>query len=78
MQFCDSCGSTMVKVEDEWICRECDPESINAATETEDGQTPSPRSAKLTNLPTTSSGAVREEDAMRWLDSLDKPSAREF
>ena len=78
MQFCDNCSSAMVKVEDEWICRECDPETIEAATETQDSTTPTPRSATLSDLPTTSSGAVKKKDAMRWLDSLDKPSAREF
>lgn len=78
MQFCDSCGSAMVKVEQEWVCRECNPDSVQASNKNRDDRTPAPRPAQLNDLPTTSSGAVRKKDAMQWLDSLDKPSDREL
>lgn len=75
MQFCDDCGSTMVKTDEAWVCRSCEPERVE--TESNDG-TPAPRAADLTDLPTTDSGSVRKRDAMRWLDSLDEPSEREL
>lgn len=78
MEFCDNCGSAMVKVNDKWACRECDPEVIDSATDSEESGTRSPRPADLSDLPTTSSGAVRKKDAMRWLDSLDTPTDREL
>lgn len=78
MQFCDSCGSAMVKVDQEWICRECNPDAVEPSTESDDGETPAPRATKLNDLPTTSSGAVKKKDAMRWLDSLEEPSDRDL
>lgn len=77
MQFCDSCGSAMVKVDEEWHCRDCEPDAIEVETAPDD-RTPPPRSAQLNELPTTSSGAVRKDDAMRWLNSLEEPSEREL
>ena len=78
MQFCDSCGSAMVKVEDNWVCRTCEPEKAETDSTTSDPRTPSPRSAKLDDLPTTDSGSVRKKDAMRWLNNLDEPTAHEL
>jgi hypothetical protein len=79
MQFCDSCGSAMVKVDDDWVCRSCDPDRIDEATNNSgDHRTPSPRPAKLNDLPTTDSGSVRKKDAMQWLDSLSAPTDREL
>lgn len=78
MQFCDDCGSAMVKVDDVWTCRECDPESVAEATDRSPGETPAPRRAKLNELPTTDSGSVKKSDAMRWLNSLDRPSDAEL
>lgn len=68
----------MVKVDEKWFCRDCDPEEVESATESTDHRTPPPRSAQVSNLPTTSSGAVRKRDAMNWLDSLKQPSDREL
>jgi len=78
MQFCDSCGSAMVKVEGDWVCRSCEPEKAETESTNGDHRTPSPRSAKLDDLPTTDSGSVRKKDAMRWLNNLDEPTAHEL
>lgn len=77
MEFCDDCGSTMVQIEGEWICRDCDPDSIPESTGADD-RTPPPRSARLADLPTTDSGSVRKAEAMEWLDSLSQPSGTEL
>ncbi|QZA87844.1 hypothetical protein K0C01_08540 [Salinarchaeum sp. IM2453] len=34
--------------------------------------------AVLSNLPQTETGHIRKNDAMRWLSSLDEPSAKEL
>lgn len=70
----------MVKPDDQWICRSCHPEEIDEATASsgQSGATPSPRSAEVSSLTTTESGSVRKQDAMRWLESLDRPSDREL
>jgi hypothetical protein len=68
----------MVKVDTEWTCRSCDPDKVDDATTNSDPNTPSPRSAKLENLPTTGSGSVRKKDAMKWLNSLSEPTDREL
>lgn len=78
MQFCDSCGEAMVKVAGEWACRSCNPDEIETESSGVDSLTPDPRPAQLNDLPTTDSGSVKKADAMKWLDSLEKPSAREF
>lgn len=78
MQFCDSCGSAMVKVKGDWVCRSCEPEKAETESTTDDSQAPSPRSAKLDDLPTTGSGSVRKKDAMRWLNNLNEPSPAEL
>lgn len=80
MQFCDSCGSAMVKVEGEWVCRDCEPETVetSSSSNSSESDAPSPRSAKVSSLPTTDSGAVRKSDAMEWLDSLEKPTDKEL
>jgi uncharacterized Zn finger protein (UPF0148 family) len=78
MQFCDDCGSTLVKVNGEWLCKSCDPDEVDTATTTTGPRTPSKRSAALEELPTTTSGSVRKEDAMKWLDSLSEPTDREL
>jgi len=78
MQFCDDCGSTMVKVDGEWLCKSCEPDEVEAATTTTGPRTPSQRSAALEELPTTSSGSVRKEDAMKWLRSISEPTDREL
>lgn len=77
MEFCDHCGSAMVKVNDDWVCRNCDPEQIPKTSGT-DGQAPAQRPAEVSNLPTTESGSVRKKDAMRWLDSIDEPTDKEL
>lgn len=68
----------MVKVDGEWVCRSCEPETVESTTESRDDTLPDPRPARLTELSTTSSGAVQKKDAMRWLNSLDEPSDREL
>lgn len=78
MKFCDSCGSAMVKVEGDWVCRTCEPEKAETDSTTDDSRTPSPRSAKLDDLSTTDSGSVRKKEAMKWLNSLDEPTAHEL
>lgn len=78
MQFCDSCSSAMVKVEGEWVCRTCNPERIESSGGSSDTRLPDPRPAAVSDLPTTDSGAVRKDDAMRWLSSLDEPTDREL
>lgn len=78
MQFCDSCGSAMVQVDDEWVCRSCNPDKVEMSTTDSGSQTPSPRPAKLSDLSTTDSGSVRKATAMKWLDSLDEPTDREL
>lgn len=78
MQFCDSCGTTMVKVSGEWVCRSCDPDAVDTNDTNSSANTPSSRPAKLSDLPATDSGSIRKADAMEWLNSLDKPTAEEF
>lgn len=68
----------MVKVEDDWICSDCNPEKIETINESPDSRTPSQRSASLDKLPTTDSGAVRKQQAMQWLNSLSKPTDQEL
>lgn len=78
MQFCDGCGAAMVKVDKNWICRSCDPDAVDTSDTSPDSRTPAPRPAALNDLPTTDSGSVRKADAMKWIDSLDEPTAREL
>lgn len=78
MQFCDSCGTAMVKVDDDWVCRSCEPDAVDASDTVSDSRTPSPRPAELNDLPTTDSGSVRKADAMKWLNGLDEPTADEL
>jgi len=78
MQFCDDCGSTMLKISGEWICRECSPDAIDNATTNDEPTTPPQRSASLGELPTTDAGSVRKQQAMEWLSSLSEPSAAEL
>lgn len=68
----------MVKVNGNWLCQSCDSEQIDESTATIDPTTPQQRSAEIETLPTTSSGSVKKEDAMRWLDLLSEPSDREL
>lgn len=68
----------MVQIDDEWICRECEPDRVEKIRESSPDYTPSSRSAELSQLSTTDSGAVRKEDAMNWLQSLDEPTDREI
>lgn len=77
MEFCDDCGSVMVKINDDWVCRNCDPEQIPETTGT-GGQTPAQRPANVSRLPTTESGSVRKDDAMRWLDSIAEPTDKKL
>jgi hypothetical protein len=78
MQFCDSCGTAMVKIDDDWVCRSCDPDAVETSDTDTGSRTPAPRPAELNNLPTTDSESVRKADAMKWLDSLDEPTAAEL
>lgn len=80
MQFCDNCGSAMVKQDDDWICRSCNPDKIEEATTASEqpSETLSPRSAELSRLSTTDSGSVRKQDAIDWLNSLEPPSDKEL
>lgn len=78
MQFCDDCGAAMVKVDEGWVCRSCDPDAVETSTRSSDDRTPDPRPAALSSLSTTDSGSVRKADAMKWLDSLDEPSDDEL
>lgn len=68
----------MVKIETEWVCRSCDPDAVDTSTTGSTHRTPYPRPAELSHLPTTDSGSVRKEDAMKWLNSLDRPSYSEL
>jgi hypothetical protein len=68
----------MVKFEGDWVCRSCDPDAVETSGSGADARTPEPRSAELNELPTTDSGSVRKEDAMRWLNRLDEPTAAEL
>ena len=68
----------MVKVEDDWVCRSCNPDAVETSGSGVDSRTPEPRPAELNDLPTTDSGSVRKADAMKWLDSLDEPTAAEL
>lgn len=77
MEFCDQCGSAMVKPVDTWICRDCEPEKIPDSSGSR-GLAPNQRPAKVTNLPTTESGSVRKQDAMKWLSSLEEPTDKEI
>lgn len=80
MQFCDECGSAMVKPENDWVCRSCNPDAVDTSSEGGggDARTPEPRPAELSKLPTTDSGSVRKADAMEWLDGLDEPTPTEL
>lgn len=79
MEFCEACGSTMVKINDEWACQSCDTDEIEAAsTASVTNRLPDPRPAALSELATTDSGSVRKKDAMKWLNSLEKPSDKEI
>jgi hypothetical protein len=78
MQFCDDCGTTMVKVSGDWVCRSCEPNAVEESDSGSDTQTPSARPAELNDLPTTDSGSIRKADAMKWLNSLDEPTTREL
>jgi hypothetical protein len=68
----------MVKVDGEWLCKSCEPDKVEAATTTTGPRTPSQRSAAVEELPTTTSGSVRKEDAMKWLRSISEPTDREL
>jgi hypothetical protein len=78
MQFCDSCGTAMVKSSGGWVCRSCNPDAVESTETSSDPRTPAPRPAEVSNLSTTESGSVRKADAMAWLDSLDEPTADEL
>lgn len=78
MQFCDSCGTTMIKTDDEWVCKSCDPDEIPESTTSGKPNTPPQRSASVEDLPTTSSGSIKKRDAMKWINSLSEPSDREL
>lgn len=78
MEFCNECGTTMVKVEDDWVCRSCNPDAVEALSSGADARTPDPRPADVSDLPTTDSGSVRKEDAMKWLNRLNDPTASEL
>lgn len=68
----------MVKIDEEWLCKSCDEEQIQASTVSKDSATPPQRAAAVDELPTTDSGSVRKDDAMRWLNSLSEPTDREI
>jgi len=78
MEFCDDCGSTMVKVDGEWMCKGCDPDAVESATTNSGPKTPPQRSAAVDGLPTTDAGSVRKQDAMEWLSSLSEPTDAEL
>lgn len=78
MQFCNNCGTTMVKVDNEWVCRSCNPDAVDTNDSDSNPHTPSSRPAKLNDLPATDSGSIRKADAMKWLNGLDKPSRKEL
>lgn len=68
----------MVKPNDEWVCRSCDPDKIDTATNDSKPNTPPQRSASVEELPTTSAGSIRKKHAMQWLNSLSEPTDREL
>jgi len=78
MEFCNDCGSTMVKISGEWVCKTCDPDAIQSATTNSSPKTPPQRSATLDELPTTDAGSVRKQRAMEWLSSLSEPTDAEL
>lgn len=67
MQFCDDCGSTMVKFSEELVCKMCGPDAVESATTPSGSKTPPQRSAALDELPTTDVGSVWKQHAMKWL-----------
>lgn len=78
MQFCDDCGTAMVKTDSDWVCRSCNPDAVDTSNAGGDPRTPDPRPADVSDLPTTDSGSVRKADAMKWLNGLDEPTATEL
>ena len=50
MQFCDDCGTTMVKLSGDWVCRSCEPNAVEESDSGSDTQTPSARPAELNSL----------------------------
>lgn len=38
MEFCDSCGGMMKKVDDEWVCSSCDPDKTTQSIRREYGR----------------------------------------
>lgn len=78
MNFCDDCGTIMVQVDGEWLCKSCDSDAIESAKTSKDRRTPPQRPASLNELPTTDSGSVRKKDAMQWLNSLSEPTDTEL
>lgn len=35
MEFCDECGSLMIKIDEEWICKSCNPDKFESEKESE-------------------------------------------
>ena len=74
MKFRGECGGAMVKVNSEWTCRSCNPEQVPETITENTVSAPSPQTAAIEDLPTTTSGNTSKIDAMEWLQSLDRPS----
>lgn len=78
MEFCNECGSTMVKLSGEWVCKTCNADAIENATTNSSSKTPPQRSAVLDELPTTDAGSIRKQQAMDWLSSISEPTDAEL
>lgn len=81
MEFCNNCG-TLIPADKK--IRECDQCGAaldladNESTQTDGGATTPMSSTKLEELPTTSSGNIKKEDAMEWLENRERPSGAEL
>ena len=91
MEFCDQCGSLLTPDQEQWRCTSCGWSKPKQGSTEHKGQAKTEGSQQATNtrtqrqqttdleqLETTDSGAVRKEDAMRWLNQRTRPSDAEL
>lgn len=91
MKFCDECGSLLTPDQDTWNCTTCGwkkpkangtKTTDNSRTHSNQGQSKTQKQRQhttdLEQLKTTDSGAVRKDDAMRWLNQRTRPSDAEL
>ncbi|WP_435180468.1 hypothetical protein [Halorussus sp. AFM4] len=81
MEFCDNCGTLVPAGREIGECEQCGAEldlTDKKPPQTDGGATTPTPSTKLEELPTTSSGSVKKEDAMEWLENRERPSSAEL